>query len=153
MGSGNNTCPTFELLLKKFCLALAAHSIVRQGGDAKSKDWQTAADELTDETKTLSESDSQWNFQQKHFLLEAEKAFTDGNAGVATASCDKAIEAAKQHRFINEQALASECAALFHLDHGNIGQARKCLAEARDLHGQWGAQRKVGDIEGLLVTL
>ena len=43
--------------------------------------------------------------------------------------------------------------ALFCLDHGNVGQARKCLAEARDLHGQWGAYRKVGDVRGLFVTL
>ena len=105
------------------------------------------------EMKTLSENDSKWNFQQKFFLLEAEKAFAEGNVEIATDSYDKAIEAAKDHRFINEQALANECVALFYLEHGNVDQARRYLEESRDLHGQWGAQRKVDDIEGLLLTL
>ena len=153
MESGNNIYPTFELLLEKFYFALAAYSITRQGSNGKSEDWQTTADELMNEMKDLSENDSKWNFQQKYFLLEAEKAFADGNVEVAAASYDKAIEAAKEHRFINEQALASECAAFFFLDHKNVRQARKYLMQALDLYGQWGARRKVDDIEGLLATL
>ena len=78
-----------------------------------------------------------------YFLLEAEKAFAEGNVEIATASYDKAIGAA----------LANECAALFYLDNGNVDQAHRYLEEACDLYGQWGAQRKVDDIEGLLLTL
>ena len=153
MESKNDTYPTFELLLEKFYVALAAFSIIRQGSDTESEDWQTTADELMNEMKGLSKNDSEWNFQQKFFLLEAEKAFTDGNVEVATAFYDKAIEAAKEHRFINEQALASECAAFFYLDHGNVGLAHRYLEQARDLYAAWGAKRKVEDIEGLLATL
>ena len=153
MESKNDPYPAFELLLETFYVALAAYSIIRQGSNNKSEDWQNTADELTNEMKDLSENDSKWNFQQKYLLLEAEKAFTDGNVEIATASYDKAIEAAREHRFINEEALVSECAALFYLDHENVDQARRYLEEARDLYGQWGAHRKVGDIEGLLLNL
>ena len=105
------------------------------------------------EMKELSENDSKWNFQQKYLLLEAEKAFTDGNVEVAAASYDKAIEAAKEHRFINEQALASECAALFYLNYDDVGQARKYLEQSRGLYKLWGAHRKVEDVGTLLETL
>ena len=151
--SRNEMYPTFELLIEKFYFALAAYSIIRQGSTVKIEDWQTTADDLMNEMKVLSGNDSKWNFQQKHFLLEAEKAFTDGNVEAAASAYDKAIEAAKEHRFINEQALASECAALFYLNYENIGQARKYLEQARDLFAAWGAHRKVDDIEGLLATL
>ena len=144
--------PTFELLLEKFYLALVAYSIIRQGNTDNMEDWKTVGEELMNEMKELSENDSKWNFQQKYLLLEAEKAFTDGNVEVAAASYDKAIEAAKEHRFINEQALASECAALFYLDQENIGQARTYLVQARDLYEAWGAHRKRDDVEDLLAT-
>lgn len=104
--------------MEKFHLGLASYSIARQGGnDNTEEDWQAIGDELTMEMKALSENDSKWNFESKFLLLKAEKAFTDGNLEVAAASYDKAVEAAREHRFINEQALASEwtsqCAARF----------------------------------------
>lgn len=151
--SRNDIYPTFELLLETFYLALAAYSTIRQGNYDKFEDWRSTGEELMNRMKDLSENDSKWNFQQKYLLLEAEKAFTDGNVDVAAASYDKAIEAAKEHRFMNEQALASECAAFFYLDHENVGQARRYLEQARDLYAGWGAHRKVDDIEGLLATL
>ena len=97
--------------------------------------------------KALSENDSKWNFEQKYFLLEAERAFTDGDVEAAATAYDKAIETAKEHRFVNEQALASERAALFYLEHGNVGQARRYLEKSRSLYAAWGAKRKVDDID------
>ena len=147
--------PASELLLEKFYLGLASYVIVRRGcfdnGDAEK--WQIIADNSTNEMKALSENDSKWNFQQKSILLEAEQAFTRGDGGAAAALYDKAIEAARDHRFINEQALACECSALFHLDQGNIGEARKYLEESKDLYEAWGAHRKVEDILSLLSSM
>ena len=154
---------TLDLLLEKFYLGLAAYSIVRRGdvdgsdGSAKegvnSEKWRVIGDELTMEMKDLSENDSKWNFEQKYFLLEAERAFTDGDVEAAATAYDKAIETAKEHRFINEQALASECAALFYLNHDDVGQARKYLEQSRGLYKLWGAHRKVEDVGTLLETL
>jgi predicted ATPase len=153
MSSERSMYPAIELLLEKFYLGLAAYSIVRRGGSDRTESWKATADELTNEMKALSENDSEWNFQQKYFLLEAEKAFTDGKLEPATFFYDKAIEAAKQHRFVNEQALASECAAVFYLDHGNVGQARMYFVQARQLYKEWGAHRKVDDVDSLLATM
>ena len=101
----------------------------------------------------LAENDSKCNFESNFFLLSAERAFTEGGLEEAASTFDKAIESAKQHRFIGEQALFCERAAIFHLEHGDIGQARKLLQVARDLCGQWGAKRKVEDIQSLLGEL
>ena len=151
LDSGGDVYPSFELLLETFYLALAAYSIMRLNG--KTKLWQTTGDKLMNEMKDLCENDSKWNFQQKYLLLKAEKAFTDGNMDIATASYDRAIEAAKEHRFINEEALANECASVFHLEQGNIGQARKYLEQSKDLYQAWGAHRKVEDILSLLSSV
>jgi len=150
--SSSKQYPSFEVLLEKFYLGLAAYSIVRQGGigDDDAEKWQITADEVTYEMKALSENDSKWNFEQKWFLLEAEKAFAKGDGEAAVASYDRAVEAARDHRFINEQALANECAALFHLEQGDVGQARKYLERSKDLYQLWGAHRKVDDILSLL---
>ena len=140
--------PTLELLLEKFYLGLAAYSIVRRGDvDGNNVTWRAISDNLRNEMKALSENDSKWNFEQKYFLLEAERAFTDGDVEAAATAYDKAIETAKEHRFVNEQALASERAALFYLEHGNVGQARRYLEKSRSLYAAWGAKRKVDDID------
>ena len=149
--------PSTELLLEKFYLGLAAYSIVRQGGLGLDRDseegWHAIGDELTNEMKALSENDSKWNFESKGFLLAAERAFTKGELAEAASSYDKAIESAKKHRFLGEQALSCERAALFHAEHGNTCQVRRYLETSRDLHEAWGAKRKVLDIGSLLETL
>jgi len=156
----SKTYPAVELLLERFHLGLAAYSIVRRGGGSdvdnggvNAENWLAIADDVTNQMKTLSENDSKWNFQQKYFLLEAEQAFTGGDVEAAAAAYRKAIETAKEHRFINEQALASECAALFYLEYGDIGRTCKYLEKSRDLYQAWGAHRKVEDIRSLLVTV
>ena len=146
--------PSFELLFEKFYLGLAAYSIVRRGcvDNIGVEEWRIVAENVTNEMKALAENDSKWNFQQKYFFLEAEKAFTKGDGEAAAAFYDKAIEAAREHRFINEEALANECASVFHLEQGNVGQARRYLEQSKTLYQAWGAHRKVEDILSLLAT-
>jgi len=48
---------------------------------------------------------------------------------------------------------SSERAALFYLEYGNNGQARKYLEKSRDLYQAWGAHRKVEDVCSLLATI
>lgn len=157
----SKTYYTFETLLETFYLGLAAYSIVRRGGGSdgdnncggNAEDWLAIADDVTNQMKALSENDSKWNFQQKYILLEAEQAFTGGDVEAAAAAYHKAIETAKEHRFINEEALASECAALFYLEYGDIGRTCKYLEKSRDLYQAWGAHRKVDDVCSLLATI
>lgn len=149
--SSSKFYPSTELLLEKFYLGVAAYSIVRQGGgNCDSEDWQAIGHELTNEMKALSEHDSKWNFESKVFLLEAEKAFTQGELEEAALCYDKAIDSAKQHRFIGEQALSCERTALFYTENGSTGQARKYFETSQDLYEAWGAHRKVDDIRSLL---
>jgi len=151
--------PSFESLLENFYLGLAGYSIVRHGGGHDSggtgsgaKDWLAIADKMTKEMEHLAENDSAWNFKNKFYLLAAEQVYTKGDVEEAATAYDRAVETAKEHRFLNEQALASERAALFHLDQENVGKARTYLEQSKDLYQAWGAYRKVEDILSLLVS-
>lgn len=142
---------TVEFVLERFYLGLTAFSISRRGGCNDDTDkWLVIADDIISEMKSLSENESKWNFRHKYLLLLAEKSFTDGDVETAAASYEEAIEASRSHRFINEEALANECAGLFYLDHGNGGQARKYLEQSRELYMSWGAHQKVDQMQSLL---
>ena len=149
--------PSTELLLEKFYLGLAAYSIMRQGGNCDTcteEDWPAIAESLTQEMNHLAENDSKWNFESKFFLLSAERAFTKGDLEEAASAFDKAIESAKQHRFIGEQALSCERAALFHLGHGDVIYWAANILRIPEIYMRGGgAKRKVEDIQSLLGEL
>ena len=104
--------PQAELLLETFYCGLAAYSIVRHGDgsdggrSSSGENWRAIGDDATTQMKALSENDSKWNFEQKFLLLQAERAFTNGNVEEAASGYDRAIESAKEHRFIIDQALS-----------------------------------------------
>ena len=96
---------------------------------------------------------SSWNFEHKHQLLLAERAFIAGDMEVAAFSYEKSIQGARDRRFFNEAALASECSGLFHLEYGNLGEARKYLAMAEESYPFWGALRKAEDVRSRLQSM
>mmetsp|Transcript_2160 Transcript_2160/g.5098 ORF Transcript_2160/g.5098 Transcript_2160/m.5098 type:complete len:129 (-) Transcript_2160:24-410(-) len=85
---------------------------------------------------------SEWNFQSRFFLLEAEAYFCIKDYNSARASYDKAIASAKKHRFVNEEALANETAGYFFMDLGRKDDCLRYMLEAHKLYHAWGAQAK-----------
>ncbi|KAL7535064.1 hypothetical protein ACHAXR_009250, partial [Thalassiosira sp. AJA248-18] len=61
---------------------------------------------------------SKWNFENKFYLLSAEEQFCERNFELAAEFYDKAISSAKEHRFVNEEALSNELAGMFYLETG-----------------------------------
>ncbi|MEW6494297.1 MAG: AAA family ATPase [Cyanobacteriota bacterium] len=83
----------------------------------------------------------------KFYLVEAERHRVLGYNTKAIDYYDRAIELAKEHEYINEEALAHELAAKFYLGLGKVKIARVYMLDARYCYQQWGAIAKVKDLE------
>ncbi len=87
------------------------------------------------------------NFQHKYELVEAEKARVSGQYWQAMELYDRAIAGAREHGYIQEEALANERAAEFYLSQNREKVARVYLIEAYYGYLRWGATAKVKDLE------
>lgn len=97
----------------------------------------------------LAES-SQWNFQNKLHLLSAEEQFCERNFEVAERYYDSAVSSAKDHKFLNEEALANEMAGYFYLETGRRGKSIQYFSEAINCYQQWEAHAKVKSLQTYL---
>jgi predicted ATPase/signal transduction histidine kinase len=82
------------------------------------------------------------NFSDRYLLLSAEAARLSGRDQQAMSFYQKAIDAARAHRFLQNQAIANEAAAKFYLSRGFDELAGRFLEEARDGFQNWGATKK-----------
>jgi hypothetical protein len=87
------------------------------------------------------------NFQHKYDLVEAEKARVLAQNETAIIYYERAIKGAKEQGFIQEEALANECAAEFYLALGREKVAKTYMIEAYYCYIRWGAVAKVRDLE------
>lgn len=87
------------------------------------------------------------NYLHKFYLVEAELHRVLGRQIEAMGCYDRAIELAKKHEYINDEALANELAAGFHLTNGREKIARTYLSDARYCYEIWGAEAKVRDLD------
>lgn len=87
------------------------------------------------------------NLQQKAHLLAAEFARIEGRNEEALQSYEASIQAAREHRFLNDEAIAYELAGRFFLARNNTVTARVFLSEARYAYQRWGAQAAVRRLE------
>ncbi|MEE9398001.1 MAG: ATP-binding protein [Methylococcales bacterium] len=87
------------------------------------------------------------NYLHKFYLVEAERARVLGQDAAAGEYYDQAIELAKEHEYINEEALAYELAGKFYLAKGRTRLAGFYLRDAHYAYRRWGAIAKVKDVE------
>src|SRR6185295_120828 len=83
----------------------------------------------------------------RHLLVEAELARVRGQSERAPDLYRRAIETAREHGIVHEEAIALERLAGFWNGRGEADVARVYLARARHRYGQWGAAAKVRDLE------
>lgn len=84
---------------------------------------------------------------QKFYLVEAEKYRVLGYKDKAIDCYDRAISLAKEHEYLNDEALAYELAAKFYLGLGKAKIAQVYMLDARYCYRKWGAIAKVKDLE------
>lgn len=87
-------------------------------------------------------SECEWNFQNKLYLLVAEEHYASGNFAEAGRAYDMAIESAKDHRFVHEEALSCELAGNFYDTMGDNERSNQLLRRAKECYESWGAHEK-----------
>jgi len=91
---------------------------------------------------------SQWNFQNKEYLLMAELSSISNQSNVAILEWyDKAIDRAKRSKFIHEEGLACELAGCHCSSVGERSIALTYFSEAKKCYSEWGSRMKVKFIE------
>lgn len=87
------------------------------------------------------------NFAHRVRLLEAECARLQDRRGEAQELYEAAIAQAREHQFLQDEALANELAGRFLYELGNLAPARGYLLQAIFLYGRWGASAKTEALE------
>ncbi|MEG5064417.1 AAA family ATPase [Microcoleus sp. B3-A4] len=83
----------------------------------------------------------------KFYLVEAERHRVLGENARAIDYYDRAIALAKEHDYINEEALANELAAKFYLAWGKEQVAQAYMTNAYYCYLRWGATAKLTDLK------
>jgi predicted ATPase/two-component sensor histidine kinase/GAF domain-containing protein len=87
------------------------------------------------------------NFACRAALVGAELARIDGDELLAMRRYDEAIDGARDHGFVQVEAVAHERAALFYAARGSAAIARLYLRSARAGYLRWGALGKVRQLD------
>jgi signal transduction histidine kinase len=88
-------------------------------------------------------------FANRHALVSAEIARLEGRGIDAMQLYEQAIQSAREHGFVQNEALAHEVAARFYAARGVESVARACLRDARRCYLRWGGFGKVQQLERL----
>ncbi|WP_437721064.1 AAA family ATPase [Sorangium sp. So ce861] len=87
------------------------------------------------------------NFLHKHALVRAEIARLRGQEGEAIRLYEQAIASAREHGFVQHEAIACELAAGFYRARGLSTPADAYLRNARAAYFRWGAHAKVEQLD------
>ncbi|MCY1020391.1 trifunctional serine/threonine-protein kinase/ATP-binding protein/sensor histidine kinase [Pyxidicoccus sp. MSG2] len=113
--------------------------------DARKKTLETVERHLT-QLKAWAAACPE-NFENKVWLVEAERHRVLGRVAEAMEAYDRAIELSARHAYVQEEALAAERAGAFYLELGRAKLAAVYLADARYAYLRWGAGAKVAQLD------
>jgi len=88
-------------------------------------------------------------FADKHALVSAEIARVEGRDTDAMHLYEHAIQSAREHGFVQNEALSHELAARYYLARGFATIGYTYLRNARNCYGRWGAFGKVKQLDEL----
>jgi hypothetical protein len=80
------------------------------------------------------------------YLLQAEEQFSLRNYEEAERLYDAAILSSKEHKFVNEEALANEFAGHFHVETGRRNRSWPYFSQAIEKYSEWGAAAKASKL-------
>ena len=90
---------------------------------------------------------NKWTFESKSLLLQAELHYLNQDYEAAENAYIASIKSAKDHKFMNEEAIANELFGIFCIENQIVDKGTKHLRIALDLYKQWGAMNKATDLE------
>ncbi|HEC85955.1 MAG TPA: serine/threonine-protein kinase PknK, partial [Thioploca sp.] len=129
-----------------FYYSLILAALYPEASEPEKKQYWEKISTLQQQLKTWADN-SPDNFLHKYLLVEAEIARISDKHFETIELYDQAIEAAIKSELIQNEALANELAAKFWLEKGKAEFAQLYLKKAHYGYQQWGATRKVADLE------
>ena len=141
------------VLLDYYCYAALTVAVLYENASADERTkWREL---LTAHREQLREWAENYppTFADKHALVSAEIARLEGRAFDAMHAYEQAIQLAREHGFIQNEALAHEVAARFYLASGFETIAHTYLRNARNCYERWGAHGKVKQLDELYPRL
>ena len=128
------------LLFGIFFEGLASFLLARQTtNNSERSRWIEKGENVLTKIRYWSEHSS-WNWEDKMVLLEAEKMYTMGNFDQASLLYERAIRLAHEHKFVNDEAIASELAGVFFCERGlDDVKAEALLLHSVQCYKTWGA--------------
>lgn len=126
--------------------ALTVSALYGNGSTDEQSGWREL---LTEHQEQLREwvGNNPPMFADKHALVSAEIARLEGRDSDAMRLYEEAIRSAREHDFVQNEAIAHEFAAEFYLARGFETIARAYLSKARNGYERWGALGKVKQLD------
>jgi predicted ATPase/signal transduction histidine kinase/ActR/RegA family two-component response regulator len=136
----------FYLLDYSYYAALTVAALYENGSADEQAGWR---DLLTAHREQLREWAENYppTFADKHALVSGELARLEGRDRDAMRLYEQAIKSAREHGFVQNEALAHEVAAGFYAARGVESIANIYLRRARDCYLRWGALGKVRQLD------
>jgi len=94
---------------------------------------------------------SEWNFENKLLLIEAELYYTRNNYDKASLCYEASIKSARDHKFIHEEAIANELAGNFFYETGLLLKAESFYAHSIKCYKKWGAFAVARRVESIVL--
>jgi len=142
-----------NLLFGFFFEGLASFLLARETTrDSERSRWIEKGEKVLTKIRYWSEHSS-WNWEDKMVLLEAEKMYTMGSFDQASLLYERAIRLAHEHKFVNDEAIASELAGVFFCELGlNDMKGEALLLHSVQCYKTWGALAVARRVETYIVS-
>jgi len=117
--------------------------------DSKQEKWRNIGEKAVKYMTKLVEYSS-WNFENKQRLLQAELHYLNDCHGMAELAYESSIVSARNHKFINEEALAHELFGIHLVETRKVERGIEQLQLACNKYMQWGAFKKAWDVKDVV---
>jgi len=131
----------FECLI---CFQLARRA---NGRCVDSLEWLARGESVLRKMRKWNET-CVWTFEHKVLLFEAERKYTLGELDEAESLYARSIRSANEHKFMHEEAIASELAGDFFYETGRPSRARPFFLHSVECYERWGALAVARRVEG-----
>ena len=123
-------------ILRNFMVGISVMNLARStSNNAQYRELGDQAVALLSQLETI----STWNFQHKRLLLQAELHYLNRDLISADRAYEASIRSARDHKWLNEEALAYELHGVFCVENGMRDKGTTQLRAAIDRYREWGA--------------
>lgn len=127
----------FNNIYRNFFTGLIALNLMRNN-DNQEADWITVGKNVIQKMDDWTK-ECKWNFENKALLLRAEMSYSTGDFDKASEEYILSIRAAREHRFLHEEALACELFSVYLYERGMHQKSLNFLTHSIKCYEQWGA--------------